>query len=308
MERREFYRVSSNGEGQLFSRSWISDKPWCIVQIAHGMAEHSKRYDDFATRLTDVGCNVYANDHIGHGMSKQGHRGTFAMKKGGFDYVLEDMNSLFKYAEEESGALPKILIGHSMGSILAELYASTYGDIDGLVLSGTVAPNKSVGAAIGIANMHIAMHGFTSVSKILEKLTNSNLESEGDSEISKFSWLSRDMDVVKKYVEDEDCGFSFSASANREMFVGLKRVTKKDWAKKVPKVPVLIISGSEDPAGNKGIAPRYYFKQLEQAGNDKVTMKIYEGAKHEVLNETNNQEVYEDIMIWLEKKIKEQLL
>ena len=308
MERREFYRVSSNGEGQLFSRSWIIDKPWCIVQIAHGMAEHSKRYDDFATRLTDVGCNVYANDHIGHGMSKQGHRGTFAMKKGGFDYVLEDMNSLFKYAEEESGALPKILIGHSMGSILAELYASTYGDIDGLVLSGTVAPNKSVGAAIGIANMHIAMHGFTSVSKILEKLTNSNLESEGDSEISKFSWLSRDMDVVKKYVEDEDCGFSFSASANREMFVGLKRVTKKDWAKKVPKVPVLIISGSEDPAGNKGIAPRYYFEQLEKAGNDNVTMKIYEGAKHEVLNETNNQEVYEDIMIWLEKKIKEQLL
>jgi alpha-beta hydrolase superfamily lysophospholipase len=272
------------------------------------MAEHSKRYDDFATKLTDVGCNVYANDHIGHGMSKQGHRGTFAMKKGGFDYVLEDMNSLFKYAEEESGALPKILIGHSMGSILAELYASTYGDIDGLVLSGTVAPNKSVGAAIGIANMHIAMHGFTSVSKILEKLTNSNLESEGDSEISKFSWLSRDLDVVKKYVEDEDCGFSFSASANREMFVGLKRVTQKDWAKKVPKVPVLIISGSEDPAGNKGIAPRYYFKQLEQAGNDNVTMKIYEGAKHEVLNEINNQEVYEDIMIWLEKKIKEQLL
>jgi len=308
MERREFYRVSSNGEGQLFSRSWISDKPWCIVQIVHGMAEHSKRYDDFAAKLTDIGCNVYANDHIGHGMSKQGHRGTFAMQKGGFDYVLEDMHSLFEYAEEESGKMPKILLGHSMGSILAELYASTYQDIDGMILSGTVAPNKSVGAAIGIANIHIAMHGYTSVSKILDKLTNTNLEAEGDSPIAKYSWLTRDMDNVKKYAEDEDCGFSFSASANREMFIGLKHVTNKAWAGKVPRVPVLILGGSEDPAGNKGDAPKYYFEKLKNEGNDEVSIKIYEGAKHEILNEINKGEVYEDIMTWLEKKIQEQLL
>ncbi|MBK5253751.1 MAG: alpha/beta fold hydrolase [Peptostreptococcaceae bacterium] len=306
MERKEFYRISSNGEGQVFSRSWVCEKPWAIVQIAHGMAEYCNRYDEFAEKLVEIGVNVYANDHLGHGMSKQGHQGTFAMKKGGFDYLLEDMNTLFTYAEEKDGKLPKILLGHSMGSILAELYASKYKDIDGLVLSGTVAPNSSVNAAIGIANFHIATHGFTSVSPLLKKLT--DFGKKGDSPMERFSWISSDTNVVKKYVEDEDCGFDFSASANREMFLGLKNVTSKEWAENVPMIPVFIISGSEDPVGNKGVGPKYYYDQLLNTGHDKVTLKIYENDKHEILNEVNREEVYADITNWINEKIKEQLL
>lgn len=306
MERKEFYRISSNGEGQVFSRSWVCENPWAIVQIAHGMAEYCSRYDEFAEKLVDIGVNVYANDHLGHGLSKQGHQGTFAMKKGGFDYVLEDMKTLFEYAEEQDGKLPKILLGHSMGSILAELYASSYKDIDGLILSGTVAPNSAVNVAIGIANLHIAVHGHTFVSPMLKKLT--DFGKKGDSPMERFAWISSDKDVVKKYVEDDDCGFDFTSSANREMFIGLKKVTSKDWAKNVPMIPILIASGSEDPVGNKGAAPKYYYDQLLNTGHDKVTLKIYENDRHEILNEVNREEVYLDITNWINKEIKEQLL
>ncbi len=174
---REFYRASACGDGQLFSRRWINDgqPPRAIVQIAHGMCEHSGRYGAFAEKLAGAGYAVYANDHIGHGLSANGHPGTFCLKKGGFDFLREDMRSLFDIADLEFPGLPHALFGHSMGSIAAAIYPARDRNLRALVLMGTPAPNPMAGMGILIGRAQTALRGYTAPSKFLTKAADVNM-------------------------------------------------------------------------------------------------------------------------------------
>jgi len=293
---------AANGEGDIFARGWLTSNPRALVQIAHGMAEHSARYDDFALALCSRGFSVVANDHTGHGQSAHGTPGTFAQKPGGFDFVIDDMAQLFEHADKQIGALPRVLMGHSMGSMLAALYADRNGGITALIMSGAPAPIALSGIAIRFANRITRRRGYLARAPLIEKLAGSTRGLSGEALERKELWLTRDIEVVRKYIADPMCGFDFTASGFAEMLSGFKAVAAPDWGKDIPDIPILIASGGNDSVGGKGKGPARYAKQLQSSGHSDVTLKIFPGDHHEILNELDKDDVYAFILDWLDKR------
>ncbi len=302
---REFTHPSACGEGGVFARVWLPDiPPTAVVQIAHGMQEHAGRYDHFARRLAAQGFAVYANDHIGHGYSDLGHVGTFCLKPGGFEYLLQDMHALFDIAVTEYPGLPKVLLGHSMGSIAAAIYPARYDDEDILILMGTPAPNPMLGFGIALAKNCVRRHGPTAVSPLITKMANADIGGSTSTDPMEFcAWLSRDTEEVRKVLEDPLFGKPFSASAYLELFRGLREFGSRGWAKSVKDMPILITAGSDDSCGGRGAGPRHYDAALRSTGHRDVTLRLYEGARHELLHELNYLEVEDMLTDYIAEKL-----
>ena len=303
---REFTHPSLNGEGDLFSRAWIPDAPRAVLQIAHGMCEHSGRYMRIGNLLAENGYAVFMNDHCGHGRSAMGHPGTFALQKHGFDFVLGDMRTLFDLAGEEFPRLPKVLLGHSMGSILAGIYGDRWGKtLAGLVLMGTPSPNPAAEFCVLLADAIARSKGFTYDSALLDRITGGATSGRTDAPpLERKQWLTHDQDVIRAYVEDPLCGFEFSASATAELAGGLREFGSPRWGAGVPKkLPVLILAGEEDRCGADGEAPRHYYAQLRKYGVRDAELRLIPGARHEVLNETNHAVADAVLLEWLRTRI-----
>ncbi len=301
----EFRRPSACGEGDLFSRRWDAPgiSPKAIIQIAHGMNEHSGRYDRFARLLVEDGYIVYANDHIGHGNSDFGHRGTFSLKKGGFSFLLEDMKTLYQYADQEHPGLPHILFGHSMGSIAAAIYPARDPNLALLILMGTPAQNPLGGFGRLVARITSALAGPTKRSQFLIRASEADMGKCASDPMQRNSWLSRDEAEVRKFVEDPLRGEAFSASAYGELLGALHEFGSRNWPKTIPEIPILITAGAADSVGKYGAGPRFYYQRLLDAGHRDVTLKLYEGARHELLNECNRDEVQRDLLAFLDQKL-----
>ena len=301
-----FSRPSANGEGSLFSQKWVDSAMTqkAVVQIAHGMNEHSGRYDRFARFLAEQGYAVYANDHIGHGQSDFSHRGTFSLQKGGFEFLLQDIHSLFSYAMAENPNLPRLLFGHSMGSLAAGLYPTRFDDIDALLLMGTPAQNPVAGFGILIADLTVLFRGRTARSKFLTKAAEANMGKGSSDPMVRHGWLTRDREEVLRFTNDALNGDSFSASAFGEMLAALREFGKKDWARRVPEMPILITAGTADSVGALGKGPFHYYQLLIDSGHKDVTLKLYEGARHELLNELNRDEVHQDLLSFINKALE----
>jgi len=302
IKREQWSFPASNGEGDIFMRGWLIEKPRAIVQIAHGMAEHSGRYDDFAAALCGRGYSVIANDHTGHGQSANGNLGTFAQKPGGFDFVVEDIARAYEHAEKQIGELPRVLMGHSMGSMLVALYAERYDDIIALIMTGSPAPVGFSNFAIKIADRKTRRHGYLARSPLLEKMAGSVRGLTGEALERKEMWLTRDMDIVREFIADPLCGFDFTASGFAEMLRGFKRVAAPQWGENIADIPVLIAAGGNDSVGGKGKGPTRYAEQLKGNGHSDVTLKIFQDDHHEILNELDRDEVYKFILDWLDGK------
>ena len=303
IQRVEWHFPATNGEGDIFTRGWLISNPRALVQIAHGMAEHSGRYDDFAAALCSWGFSVVANDHTGHGQSAHGTLGTFAQKPGGFDFVVEDMARLYTYAETQIGVLPRVLMGHSMGSMLAALYADRHDDIIALIMTGAPAPIAFSGLAIRHANGITRRHGYLARSPLIEKLSGSTNRLSGEALERKELWLTRDIDIVRAFIADPYCGFDFTASGFSEMLSGFKIVASPDWGKHIQDIPILIAAGGNDSVGGKGKGPTRYARQLQSSGHTDVTLKIFPDDHHEILNERDRDNVYAFIRNWLEDRL-----
>jgi len=302
LQRVEWYFPAANGEGDIFARGWLAENPRAVIQIAHGMAEHSGRYDDFAAALCSRGYSVVANDHTGHGLSAHGTLGTFAQKPGGFDFAVQDMARLFEYAETQLGVLPRIMMGHSMGSMLAALYADRYSDYIALIMTGCPAPIALSGFAIKLANRIVKRHGYLARSPLLEKLSGSVRGLTGEKLEQKELWLTRDIDIVRAFISDPLCGFDLTASGFGEMLSGFRTVASADWGKNIPGIPVLIAAGANDSVGKKGKGPVKYAGSLRKTGHTDVTLKIFPDDHHEILNEFDRDDVYTYILDWLDSR------
>lgn len=303
IKREEWSFPAANGEGDIFARAWLIENPRALVQIAHGMAEHSARYDNFAAALCEWGYSVVANDHTGHGLSAHGNLGTFAEKPGGFDFVIDDMAQLYELAETKIGVFPRILFGHSMGSMLAALYADRHDDIIALIMTGCPAPIAFSGLAIRYANWLVKRHGYLTRSRLLAKLAGSVEGLTGEALERKELWLTRDIEIVRAFIADPLCGFDFTASGLSEMLGGFRKVASPDWGKRIPDIPILIAAGGNDSVGGKGKGPALYARQLQSTGHSDVTLKIYYGDHHEILNELDRADVYAFIQRWLADKV-----
>lgn len=303
VEVKEWFRPASSGWGQIFSRSWIDDKadgPRALIIIAHGMAEHSGRYDHFARFLAENGFAVYMNDHAGHGRSAQ-VKGHFA-DKNGWECVVKDLNALMDQAVERHPGLPVFLMGHSMGSFLSRSFIARYGErLSGCVLCGTMGRNPGVPLGRALALAQIKLMGPRSTGRRLDAIASAGYNKRIERPVNGSAWLSTDDAVCRAFEADPLSCFPFTAAGYLDLFNGLTEISSPDWAGRVPKgLPILLIAGDQDPVGNYGEGPKQVAGWLREAGVRGVELKLYPGMRHEVLNEIGKEEVYQDVLAWLD--------
>jgi alpha-beta hydrolase superfamily lysophospholipase len=301
MQSSTFTLVAPDGT-PLFVNRWLPDsQPKAVVQLAHGMAEHSTRYARFAQRLTAAGYAVYAADHRGHGQT-EGTRGYFGEQEG-WQAVIDDLHAVTERAGEEQPGLPVFLVGHSMGSFLARGYAAQFGtELAGLVLTGTAGSAGPLGSAgVLVATTQARLRGHEHASGLMDKLTFGQYNAAFKPTRTDFDWLSRDPAEVDAYIADPDCGFVFTAGGFVDLLKGLAAVNSDRLVSRVPKdLPIHLASGDADPVGNKGKGVHEVADQLRRHGVSDVTVTLWPGARHEILNETNRDEVETEIVDWLD--------
>jgi alpha-beta hydrolase superfamily lysophospholipase len=291
----------------LHVNRWLPEgSPRAVVQVAHGMAEHSDRYERFARALTDAGYAVYAGDHRGHKGTASTHdnEGYFA-DRDGWGTAVRDLVTVTETIRAEQPGLPVVLFGHSLGSFLSRAYAAQPAahDLAGLVLSGTAGDPGALGAAgVAIATLQAKLRGRRHTSGLMNTLSFGQYNAAFKPNRTDFDWLSRDPDEVDKYVADEWCGNVFTAGFYSDLLGGLRAINGDALVAKVPKdLPVLVFSGDEDPVGDGGKGPTAVAEQYRRAGLKDVTLTLYPGGRHEMLNETNRDEVTADVLAWLDR-------
>ncbi len=303
MRIRERYLYSATKVDRIFVKMWFPDRePEIIVQIAHGMVEHIERYEDFARFLCSQGIGVVGNDHLGHGksVSTPAQYGYFAKGKG-IDALVADMYHVTRYIRHQYPNCRLFLLGHSMGSFLTKKYMTLYSKkIDGVILSGTGSqPYALVSAGKLLAGAILVARGEFYRSKLLLALTTGGYGKYFEDEECK-SWLSKDPEVEKRYMSDPRCHFWFTASAYYDFFGLLKELAAQKHFKNIRKnLPVFMFSGEDDPVGDFGKGVRMTYRTFAHIGMKHVQMKLYPKGRHEMLNETNKEEVYQDVLAWI---------
>ncbi|MEG0824744.1 MAG: alpha/beta hydrolase [Oscillospiraceae bacterium] len=300
----EFFFPSASGKHQCFAMEWLPENsPRGIVQIVHGVAEYIKRYDAFARFLAENGFLVCGNDHLGHGNTvTDGKYGYFAPEHG-WEYVTKDVRQLREIEGGKYPHVPYFMLGHSMGSFLTRTYLINYPDtLTGAILSGTgQEPGFKVAAARLIAAIACKTKGPESHSALIQSLSLDAYNKEFAPNRTRADWISRDTAVVDAYCKDPFCSFSPTAGMFGDMMGGIKYIAQKDnLARMEPKTPVYFFSGACDPVGASGKGVRTVVSMFQDAGCKDVTLKLYPEGRHEMLNETNHEEVYGDTLAWLE--------
>lgn len=304
----DFYFQSSTGRTSIHALKCVPDgKPRAVVQIAHGIAEHIDRYRPFMEFLADNGFVAAGNDHLGHGKSIRvpEEQGFFA-EKDGWWRVVDDMDKLHDIMANEYPELPYVLFGHSMGSFLTRTYLIKHPDkYDGVILSGT--GHQSPALVLGgnaAASVMAKLNGAMGDGAKLDSLAFGSYLNKIENPRTKFDWLSRDPEQVDKYIADPLCGFVGKIGLYRDMMQGIKFITdKKNIAQMNKEKPVYFMSGDGDPVGDYGKGVERAYKAFCDAGLHDVFMRLYPGGRHEMLNETNKEQVYQDILNWLNEKI-----
>lgn len=296
--------VTASDGTRIHTSRWLPDEPAkAVVQVVHGMAEHSARYARLAEALTTAGYAVYAGDHRGHGATaSEADHGYFA-DTDGWQTVVADLRAVTRLARSEQPGLPVFLLGHSMGSLLSRAYVIEDGhDLAGLVLSGTTGdpgPLGKVGIAVAAAQSRI--RGRRHVSGLLDRLTFGRFNAAHKPARTAFDWLSRDDAEVDRYIADPLSGNTFTAGFFSDLFGGLQGINDRRRVARVPRdLPILLVAGDQDPAGGRGKGPRAVREQYAAAGVTDVTCTLYPGARHEIFNETNRDEVTADVIRWLD--------
>ena len=265
---------------ELATYEWDVADPRGVVQVSHGLAEHSARYDRFARALNDAGYTVRASDHRGHGASIAGTPGDFGAP--GFEALIADMAA---YGASLRGDLPLFLFAHSMGSFAAQSVILNHSDqYAGVVLSGSTALDllaAGMAEGEGPAGLEAFNAGF-------EHRTG-------------YEWLSRDEKEVDRYVADPLCGFDLPDETVPALFGAAGMLADPTALAGIrSSLPVLLVSGSEDPVGGGGQLVEVLGQRYRDAGLADVTVKLYDGARHELLNEINRDQVTSDVVEWLD--------
>lgn len=295
---------SSNAVSQVYATLYIPlGEPIGIVQIVHGMCEHISRYDRFMEFLAKEGFIVCGHDHIGHGSSSGSKEllGYFA-KEHGYKYLVEDVHRLTLIMKKHYSHLPYFLFGHSMGSFVSRLYLSKYSHLlNGIILCGTGGSNPLIPAGLAACNAVIAAKGPLYRCPSLNKLIFGQYNRRFAPARTTHDWLTREEPVVDQYLKDPYCNFLFTASGYKDLLRLVQLSNSPQWYRTLdPNLPVFLLSGDMDPVGNYGEGLEEVYAKLTKAACVKdVTPRLYPGARHELLNESNYQEVQEEIRAWI---------
>lgn len=273
-----------------------------VIQIVHGLAEHAARYERFALQLNKAGYAVYAHDQRGHGKSIQDpkEQGYYA-DQDGWNKVIGDVRTLNQEIKKAHDGLPLLLLGHSMGSMVSQEYIIRHSDtVDGVILSASI-DNGGLLLHIGLLvarleRMRLGKHGN---SKILHAMSFGDYNKPFKPNRTEYDWLSRDEAEVDKYIEDPLCGFVATTNLWVEFLVGIREFARSKRRSQVRNdLPLFLLTGDKDPVTQMGKAVDALHQSYVKGGMQDVTVKKYPGARHECLNETNRDEVAQDIIDW----------
>ncbi|RIX84603.1 alpha/beta fold hydrolase [Acidovorax cavernicola] len=281
------FELTANDGHPIEAHRWQGTTPRAIVQLAHGMGEHSLRYRPLADALTQAGYVVYANEHRGHGKgaAARGELGEFGPR--GFAGLVDDMALLSRHAQAAHPGLPLILIGHSMGSFATQYYLTQHSELlSGAVLSGTSALDllgSALQSGFRLEDMNAALPDVR----------------------TPFDWLSRDPAQVDAYIADPLCGFTVSAEGLGSMFANLDALTPAAMRTRIrPELPLYLFIGDQDPVSNKAEWFHPLVQRYRDAGLQDVSSHVFGGARHETLNETNRDEVVAVLLAWLARIVR----
>lgn len=280
--------------------------PKAILQISHGMCEYIGRYDSFMGYMAQQGFIVAGNDHLGHGDSSEEADYGFFGEKDGYIHFIEDLHQMTVIVKQEYGDLPCFLLGHSMGSFIARLYLSKYGsELDGAIICGTGGPNPMAGIGIRLAGRTCRKKGPRFRSKVLDKMAFGSFNKKCKPCRTSKDWLTRDTAIVDQYLNDPKCMFLFTAAGFRDLLTLSSRANSKQWYESLSTdLPILLIAGDSDPVGNYGKGVKKVFRNLQKQGVRDVSMILYPEGRHEILNEINRQQVFENTENWIKKHLQ----
>lgn len=310
MVKEEFYYDSRDGVSKLHAVRYTPDGDEdirCIVQIVHGMAEYVERYEEFAEYLTSKGIVVTGEDHMGHGKSvgKDGKFGYFC-EQDPATVLVRDAHRLKKATQVIYPNVPYIIMGHSMGSFITRNYMFRYGTgITGAIIMGTGLPDKKLMAlSKAVAGMQKTFLGSRHVSELINKIVFGKANAEITNARTDYDWLTKDASRVDKYIADPLCGFTFTVNGFATLFELIIRLHQPENLERIPKkMPVLFVSGTADPVGDYGKGVQKSYASLNSVGMENLQLKMYEGDRHELLNETDRSVVAQDIYRWIEETV-----
>lgn len=304
---KEFYYPSSDGIHRCYAREWIpAGEPRAVLQIVHGVAEYIGRYGTFASWLAERGFLVVGEDHLGHGRTADDGKYGYFGPKNGWKLVVKDIRRLRELEGERHPDVPYFILGHSMGSFLTRTYLIDYpGTVSGVILSGTGQEGAAT-VAMGkrLCGLICKTKGPETQSKLVHGMALGAYNKQFAPNRTSADWISRDEAVVDKYLKDPLCTFMPTVGMYRDMMGGLQYIADaKNLSKMYKTTPVYFFSGDHDPVGQNGRGVQKVAGFFRAAGCTDVTVKLYPDGRHEMLNERNKQEVYQDILSWLEVKL-----
>lgn len=282
---------------------WEVEHPVGIIQIVHGMVEYVERYEPFAKFANQAGYIVVGNDHVGHGKTAK-TADDYGKFPDHWQCLVEDVHSLKMQVQRRYPDLPYIMLGHSMGSYVVRMYLATYDDpLTGAIIMGTGQQAQLLtGAGIAIANLVKLFRGPNYRSKLLENLSTGSFNRSFKPNRTSSDWINRDPREVDKYLSDPYHQFRPTVNMYLGIFHISHTTTKKKWIQAMPHdLPILVVSGAQDPVGEFGKGVKKFYQLLQAAGFSHVTLKLFKGDRHEILNEYNKKEVMQYLLAWIER-------
>lgn len=306
----EFRFPSADGSATLYGRSWApeSGAPIAVLQLVHGISEHIGRYDHFARFMADQGFLVCGDDHLGHGNTPERQEDLgYTADKNGWVRMTDNVHALRDRMKAQYPQLPYLLLGHSMGSFLARSYLIRYpGTVDACALLGTgQQPGLVLTAGLAACKLERLRLGKRGRSKLLQNLCFGAYNRQFKPNRTPSDWVSSVEAVVDAYMADPFCQAMPTVTLMRDMLSGIKfNQSKANLAKMDPKTPILFLAGELDPVGNRGKGVRQAYQSFLDAGCTDVTLKLYPNGRHEMLNEFNRDEVYQQLLDWMLRQLK----
>lgn len=308
---RETYTFASrDGHSKIHAVRWIPDfgQVRGVLQIVHGMQEYIERYEPFALWLNERGIAVFGHDHIGHGESVEGPEEWGMMSpEHPADTMVEDIFRNYRSGKEKWPDVPFFLLGHSMGSYLVRMFlgkkAGHLEGLDGAIVMGTGSlPDSTLRSGLAVLKLVAAFRGWDYRSPMVSKLTFSGPYKKYDltGRDTGNSWLTKDEAIVQKYYADPKCTYLFSLGAYRGLMEACYYDNRSEHLREIRRdLPILLVSGADDPVGDLGRGVERVRELYEAAGFSDLRMKLYENDRHEILNETDRQQVYGDLWDWM---------
>ena len=305
----DIYYPSKDGKNTVHACLWLPQgKAKAVVQLIHGMCEYAERYAPFAQFLNEHGYIVCADDHLGHGKTAKTEEdlGYFNDQRD-YNIVVEDIHELKLTVQKQTGELPWLVLGHSMGSFFCRKYISVYGDeFVGAVIMGTGFKSSiTLNTALSAVKASARSHGWRYRSNTIKKLAFGSYNKKFRPARTGNDWLSKNPQNVDAYENDPLCGFDFTNNGYFILFSIIKQACSKPVINAVPKnLPVYFVAGALDPVGDYGKGVIRAVNKFHKAGVKSVSLTLYEDSRHEILNDDCKQQVQKDLLAFFEGILK----